>query len=186
MIGTSRMEKRLLVPLVVAEQILKAKPPRIMYLCRSGAVTPTVQADGRGSVRQFSADDLFLLAIALQLQDAGLTVKQIAVVNKAFDYLSRERSLRKTYKEHGLVHVIRALERSEQPEQPEQPVLLHVVFSPVRDHPEEMVVYLQAARKLATIPDHSYAFCTSDEKPRRHPARLVLNLTFIRQTIPIS
>jgi len=174
------MEKQLLVPLVVAEQILKAKPPRIMYLCRSGAVTPTVQADGRGSVRQFSADDLFLLAIALQLQDAGLTVKQIAAVNKVFDYLSRERSRRKTYKERGLVHVIRALER------PEKPVLLHVVFSPVRERPEKLVVFLQAAVKLANISDSSYAFCTSDEGPRRHPMRLVLNLTFIRQTIPIA
>jgi len=180
MIGTSRMEKRLLVPLLVAEQILKAKPPRIMHLCRSGAVTPTVQADGRGSVRQFSADDLFLLAIALQLQDAGLTVKQIAVVNKVFYYLSREKRLRKTHKAHGLVHVIRALG------QPEKPVLLHVVFSPVRDHPEKMVVFLQSAAKLGNISDSSYAFCTSDERPRRHPMRLVLNLTFIRQTIPIA
>ena len=180
------MKKRLLVPLVVAEQILKAKPPRIMYLCRSGAVTPTVQADGRGSVRQFSADDLFLLAIALQLQDAGLTVKQIAVVHKVFDYLSRERNLRKTYKEHGLVHVIRAIEKSEKPDEPDEPVLLHVAFSPVRDRPEDMVVYLQAPKKLVTPTDGRYGFFEDDEKPRRHRARLVLNLTFIRRTIPIT
>jgi DNA-binding transcriptional MerR regulator len=59
---------------------------RIIHLCETGVVHPTVDAAGRGSVRRFSRDDTFRILLALQLQDAGV---QVPLIKPLMDHLDR-------------------------------------------------------------------------------------------------
>ena len=60
---------------------------RIIHLCESSVIRPTVDANGRGSVRRFSRDDTFRILLALELQEAGVEVPLIKPLMDGLDRL---------------------------------------------------------------------------------------------------
>lgn len=58
---------------------------RIIHVCESGVVQPTVDAQGRGSVRRFSRDDIFRVRLALELQDASVPLPLIKPLMRALN-----------------------------------------------------------------------------------------------------
>src|SRR5262245_31515196 len=85
---------------------------RIIHLCETGVVRPTVDAAGRGSVRRFSRDDTFFILLALKLQEAGVEVPLIKPLMKSLHNLMRVREVKKFAERLGqddLVEVIRRL-----------------------------------------------------------------------------
>ncbi len=73
------MKERLRTLKEVAE-IVRQEPHRVIHLCECRVVVPKIGADGRGSVRRFSRDDIFRIRLGLTLQDSGLSVSQIKPV----------------------------------------------------------------------------------------------------------
>gem|GEM_PF-4134688 len=55
----------------------RVKPHRIIHLCEVGCVVPAEDSQGQGTVRRFSKDNLFLLAVSLELQNAGVSSLRI-------------------------------------------------------------------------------------------------------------
>ena len=51
------------------------RPHRIIYLVESGAITPWRNPSGRGKVREFSRDDVFLVSLALELEEWGKVIR---------------------------------------------------------------------------------------------------------------
>jgi hypothetical protein len=77
-------------PLQTMKQVvaLLGRPAhRVIHLCEAGVVCPTVGASGRGSVRRFSRDDLFRVALALDLQDAGAQAPLLGLLMGRLDRL---------------------------------------------------------------------------------------------------
>jgi DNA-binding transcriptional MerR regulator len=85
---------------------------RIIHLCETGVIRPTVDAQGRGTMRRFSRDDTFRILVALQLQEAGVQVPLIKPLMEAFDRLLEIPDIEKKRKPgwgpFDLVHVIRS------------------------------------------------------------------------------
>ena len=155
----------------VAEQIFKVPQHRIIHLCETGVVKPVVDARGRGSVRRFSRDNFFVLALALRLQDMGLLAEQIVLVGDALRWMTKMRALQKEIAEIGLIGVIEALGSSE------APALLHITLPEPGMPPSSMWVAIESSRRLPQPAQSRISFHTDDSKLRPHPARLVVNLT---------
>ena len=173
-----------LVTLKGAARVLRAPPHRIIHLCESDVVKPEVGAGGRGTVRRFSPDNLFVAAVALRLQDAGLTVGQLVFVREAFDWLLRVRALRTEIEEGGLVGAIAGLQQGD------RPGLLHVVPSEFqRGSPEgdrqsgRGLVAIECGRRLPQPPRSGISFHTNDGNLVAIPVRIVLNLTQLRRDV---
>jgi hypothetical protein len=169
-----------LVTLKEASRILRAPPHRIIHLCESDVVKPEVGAGGRGTVRRFSPDNLFVAAVALRLQDVGLTVKQLVLVGEALNWLMRVRALRDEVAKGGLVGVIASLKRER------RPVLLHVIVSdfPRGSREREMqgdlggtIIAIECGRRLPQPPQSKISFHADDRKLTGIPVRVVVNLT---------
>ncbi len=161
-------------------RLLKVPPHRLIHLCESDVVKPEVKADGRGTVRRFSLDNLFVAAVALRLQDAGLTAKQLVLVRKAFDWLTRASVLNDKGVKGDLVGAIASLKRGE------RPVLLHVALSEFSrgSHERKLqgdlggtIVAIECGQRLPQPPKPRISFHTDDSKLAVFPARVVLNLT---------
>jgi DNA-binding transcriptional MerR regulator len=91
---------------------------RIIHLCETGVVCPTVDAAGRGSVRRFNREDVFRVALALHLQDAGIQVPLIKpLMAKLDDFMAiREiRDMRKRIEDLDLVQVVRLVGTDQEP-----------------------------------------------------------------------
>jgi hypothetical protein len=58
---------------------------RIIHVCETGVVRPTVDAEGRGSVRRFSREDIFRIRLALELQDWGVDLPMLNPLMRALD-----------------------------------------------------------------------------------------------------
>ncbi len=165
------MRDQVLFTLKVAEQIFKVPQHRIIHLCETGVVKPVVDAKGRGSVRRFRRDNLFVLALALRLQDMGLLTEQISIVGEAFLWMTKMKVLQKTIAEIGLVGAIESLGS------PENPALLHIVIPEAGMPPDSMWVAIESSRRLPQPAQSKISFHTDDSKLRICPARLVVNLT---------
>src|SRR5436190_16471541 len=91
---------------------------RIIHLCETGVVCPTVNALGRGSVRRFSREDLFRVLLALDLQDAGVRVPLMKLLMERLDRLLEIReiqAMRRLVGQLDLVSVIRLIGSDSQP-----------------------------------------------------------------------
>ncbi len=91
---------------------------RIIHLCETGVVRPTVDAAGRGTVRRFSRDDTFFILLALELQEAGVEVPLVKPLMESLHQLMRVPEIRKFREKLGrydLVEVIRNLGSEERP-----------------------------------------------------------------------
>ncbi len=174
------MNDRRLVTLKDAARVLRVPPHRIIHLCESDVVKPEVKADGRGTVRRFNPDNLLIAAVALRLQDAGLTAKRLVLVRRAFDWLTRVPRLKDEVKKGGLVGAIASLQRDE------RPVLLHVVLSDFLKgfHERELqgdlggsIVAIECGRRLPQPPQSRISFHTDDSRLAVIPVRVVVNLT---------
>ena len=168
------------VTLKEAARILDVVPHRIIHLCESDVVKPEVTAKGRGTVRRFNTDNLFIAAVALKLQDAGLTAKQLVLVREAFEWLLRTRILKREAGEDGLVGIIRRLKDGD------RPVLLHIALSDfpsgsrgrrLQDRQGGGLVALECGRRLQQPPQSRISFHTNDNQLARTPVRVVVNLT---------
>ncbi len=63
---------------------------RVIHLCETGLVRPTENPSGRGKVRRFDREDVFRVGLALDLQDAGLTIPAIKPLMKRLDVLKKD------------------------------------------------------------------------------------------------
>ena len=172
------MRTQTLVTLQLASQILGVEPYRIIHLCESGCVKPTEDAEGRGTVRRFSTDDLFLLAVCLELQNAGVTAARIAKVSRLLSWLPRMQRSKEVFREGGLRGIIRHVGNRE------HPVMLHVKMPERGVHPTEPpMVLIQSAERLPFPPESGLGTCTTSATVDIWPVRVTLNLTFIASTI---
>ncbi|KKM40597.1 hypothetical protein LCGC14_1563670 [marine sediment metagenome] len=55
-------------------EMLDQPQHRLVHLCEKGVVEPVKDAKGRGTVRRFDLDNVYCLAVALELQRWGLQV----------------------------------------------------------------------------------------------------------------
>ena len=69
-------------------ELLGVEPHRVIYLCEKGVVKPEVDAAGRGSVRRFNDDDVFMCALALELQRWGVESRLLRAVSGCFSGFS--------------------------------------------------------------------------------------------------
>jgi hypothetical protein len=178
------MNEQPLVTLKEASRILRAPPHRIIHLCESDVVKPEVGAGGRGSVRRFSPDNIFVAAVALRLQDAGLTVKQLALVREALYSLTRVRVLKDEVEKGGLLGTVASLRRGE------RPVLLHVFLSDflagsrgraMQGSAGGAVVAIECGQRLPQPPVSGVSFHTDDRRLVVAPVRVVVNLSQLCQ-----
>ncbi len=167
-----------LITLNVAAQVLNVKPYRIIHLCEEGCVVPAENSGGRGTVRRFSKDDLFRLAVGLELQNAGVTCARIKKALRIFDWLERTRSLAVVFKANGLCGVVASLA------EPNRPVMLHVK-APERGvvHAELVMSFLQSAVPLPMSAESGLGTCRDTRGVDIWPVRVTLNLSFILSTI---
>jgi len=104
------MEARELKTLKQIAEHFNRPAHRIIHLCESGVILPTVDAKGRGTMRRFSRDDTFRILVALELQEAGVQVPLIKPLMQAFDRLLEIRAIKKLKADRqpsDLVEVIR-------------------------------------------------------------------------------
>src|SRR5438128_59725 len=85
-------EERLKTMKEVADR-LQSPAHRIIHVCETGVVRPTVDADGRGSVRRFSREDVFRISLALKLQDGGVALPLIKPLMQALDWFKDQYKL---------------------------------------------------------------------------------------------
>lgn len=108
-------------PVVTMKEIAVrlARPAhRIIHLCEQGVVRPRVDAQGRGSARQFSREDGFRISLALQLQEAGVGIPVIKPVMETLDLfmeLKEVKALGGILGRYDLVEVIRHVGSDEKP-----------------------------------------------------------------------
>jgi DNA-binding transcriptional MerR regulator len=91
---------------------------RIIHLCETGLIKPTVDAQGRGTVRRFDRDDTFRILVALELQEAGVQIPLIKPLMTAFDELMKVLEIKKLRDKLGifdLVEVIRHIGSEDNP-----------------------------------------------------------------------
>jgi DNA-binding transcriptional MerR regulator len=178
------MNQPVLVTLQVAAQVLNVRPNRIIHLCGTGVVEPAVNATGRGKVRRFDRNDIFLLAVALRLQDAGLAAPVIRDILRIFDYLAKTKEFRTEIRRVGLRDFVAGL-GSTPPEsttpnyvlgEMKESALLHVRM-PWSDDEFEYQTLLQG-RGLDSLapPAKGYGFC-SVATAANWLSRLTINLT---------
>jgi DNA-binding transcriptional MerR regulator len=67
-------------------ELLDRPAHRIIHVCESGVVKPSVEAEGRGTVRRFSRDEIFRVRVALSLQDVGVSLPDVKPLMKALDW----------------------------------------------------------------------------------------------------
>lgn len=65
--------------------LLEQPAHRIIHVCETQVVRPTVDANGRGKARRFSREDIFRIRLALELQDAGVQLPLIKPLMRALD-----------------------------------------------------------------------------------------------------
>ncbi|OAI46014.1 hypothetical protein AYO44_12085 [Planctomycetaceae bacterium SCGC AG-212-F19] len=65
--------------------LLNRPAHRIIHVCETKVVRPAVDAEGRGTVRRFSRDDIFRIRLALELQDVGVELPDIKPLMRALD-----------------------------------------------------------------------------------------------------
>jgi len=91
---------------------------RIIHVCENEVVRPSVDATGRGSVRRFSREDAFRLTVALELQEAGISLPLIKPVMASLDNLMEIREIqewRKRFHPFDLVSVIEKIGTQDKP-----------------------------------------------------------------------
>jgi hypothetical protein len=112
------MNAPLLLTMKDVAKLLEQPAHRIIHICEGGVVYPAVEADGRGSVRRFSRDNIYCIKIALALQDLGIQLLLIKrLVNALWELLhvDKIRNLRSDNPEFDLVDVIREISTSRHP-----------------------------------------------------------------------
>jgi len=164
----------------MAAQILQVKPYRIIHLCEEGSVVPAEDSHGQGTVRRFNRDNLFLLAVSLELQNAGVPSARITKALRIFDRLARARNLAMVFKANGLCGVIASLA------EPNRPVMLHVK-APERGvlSIEPVMSFLQTAVPLPMPAESGLGTCRDTRGVDIWPVRVTLNLSFILSTIQL-
>ena len=103
------MEKDSLKTMTEIAEKLNRPAHRIIHLCQSGMVVPTVDAAGRGSVRRFSRDDTLKILVALQMQELEIQAPLIKPLMRSLDRLMEIREIkefRKSLVPFDLVEVI--------------------------------------------------------------------------------
>ncbi len=175
-VSVSHMD--VLITLNVTAQVLNVKPYRVIHLCEEGCVIPAEDSEGRGTVRRFNRDDLFRLAVGLELQNAGMTCVRIKKALRVFDWLPRAKSLAPVFRKQGLCGVIAALAT------PEHPAMLHVKAPERGVHPAELVMsFLQTNVPLPMPSESGLGTCRDTRGVDVWPVRVTLNLSFILSTI---
>jgi hypothetical protein len=84
---------------------------RVIHLCETRLVTPAEDAAGRGTVRRFRRGDIFLIALALDLQDAGLQIPHIRPLFAALEGLLRRDDVRALGGSSAPFDITRAIHR---------------------------------------------------------------------------
>jgi DNA-binding transcriptional MerR regulator len=143
-------------------------PHRIIHLCETGVICPTVDAQGRGSMRRFSRDDTFRILVALELQEAGVQVPLIKPLMGAFDRLLEIRAVKKLKKDwlpFDLVEIIRRHLGS-----PDQPVIAFLT-------PPDRVALVTPRFSVPTGPDVRVDLHMSDRHLLTRGVSIVINLT---------
>jgi DNA-binding transcriptional MerR regulator len=79
------MSERPLRTMKEVAELLNRPAHRIIHVCETKLVLPAVDADGRGTVRRFSRDDVFRIRLALALQDIGVDLPEITPLMVALD-----------------------------------------------------------------------------------------------------
>jgi len=141
---------------------------RIIHLCESGVVHPTVDARGRGTMRRFSRDDTFRILVALELQEAGVQVPLIKPLMQAFDRLLEIPAIRKLkndWQSFDLVEVIHRHLGSE-----DQPVLAFLT-------PPDRVALVTPKFNVPSAPGIRVALHTSSRHLLTRGVSIVTNLT---------
>jgi hypothetical protein len=88
------MAQDALMSLKEVSEFLGKVSHRIIHLCEVELIKPAVDASGRGKFRQFSRDNVVMIDLALNLQEAGLQAKQIAPLMTALGTLMKLKSVR--------------------------------------------------------------------------------------------
>jgi hypothetical protein len=83
-----------LVPMREVAATVGRPAHRVIHLCEARLVSPAEDAAGRGTVRRFRRGDIFLIALALDLQDAGLQIPHIRPLFAALEGLLRRDDVR--------------------------------------------------------------------------------------------
>jgi hypothetical protein len=78
------MDEQLMTLKAVAKRVQRPAH-RIIHLCETGVVNPTVGANGRGTVRRFSREDAFRISLGLELQEMGIEVPLMKPLMTALD-----------------------------------------------------------------------------------------------------
>ena len=110
-----------LTPLRAMKQVtdLVGRPAhRVIHLCETEVICATIPAVGRGSVRRFSREDVFRVALSLDLQDAGVQVPLLQrLMNRldAFMAIREIQNMRKTIEDLDLVEVVRLIGTEKEP-----------------------------------------------------------------------
>lgn len=171
------MNAHTLVSLKLASDILRAKGYQIIHLCETGCIKPTEDPKGRGRVRRFSRDDLFVLVVALELQNAGLTTDRIAVVTQGLSLLTRKR-VAAVRKGTGICDAIAQLGNSD------NPVLLHIkIPERVAGEKERPMAFIQSVRLPTTMLSENIGACSNAREIALWPIHTTMNLTFFLSTI---
>lgn len=169
-----------LVTLQVAAQILRVPPFRVIHLCETRCVKPVEDSAGRGSVRRFNRDNLFVLAVCLELQNAGIPAHHIAKCIRVFEWLLRLRALKSVVAEGGLCGALGHLGTRD------MPVLLHLkVPERAASSEEPPMVFLQTGMHLPYPPESGFGFCSKSADVDIWPVRITLNLSFILSTVQL-
>lgn len=145
---------------------------RIIHLCESGVVKPEVGADGRGSVRRFSGDDVFCLHLALELQDAGIQVPLIKPLIRALRHLKDSPELPNAVARieecFDLQSIVSALGT------PRKPMRAYLAQG------DPVVLVAPSVKKIPALPS-SMKLLSDEDQVRWGPVTIVVNLTLIAE-----
>jgi hypothetical protein len=168
----------ILVTLNTAAQILAVMPYRIIHLCEKNCVTPSKDSQGQGTVRRFSRDDLFKLAVCLELQNAGATAARIEKAISIVDHLLHSTRVTRL-NENRLCATVERLSFK-------GPVLLHVRMPDRNASTGENLPTLLQTRKLRmTQAPNDLGICPDSRVPDAWPVRITVNLTEVLKTIQL-
>jgi DNA-binding transcriptional MerR regulator len=142
---------------------------RIIHLCEKGAVCPTGDASGRGSMRRFSGDDLFRVLVALELQEAGVRVPLIKPLIEALDTFHDDYCSSQHDYIYGPLDLVNNIKKVGSKRKPVRAFL----------HPPESVALLAPGLKLSFPSSHGYQLFADETKLPAWKVCIAINLTAI-------
>jgi DNA-binding transcriptional MerR regulator len=140
---------------------------RIIHLCETGVVKPTIDAQGRGTVRRFCRDDTFRILLALELQEAGVQVPLIKPLMEKLDRFMEIREIKKfrdKVSPYDLVEIIKHLGSRDKP--------VRAVLTP-----PNRVALVTPRFSVPSRPDVRVEICTSDDHLLQRGVCIVVSLT---------